>query len=318
MPNPSREPIYLSEIPNEEAGALVATGAPVIVFFNPVEYHGPHLPLDTDSLLSFGAISETYNRMRDEGTEWPLLIYSTLRVGCGAVPTRGTVHHRYREVRRMMLDTCRGLRTLGAKRVILMTFHGEPHHNLAIDDGVKLLRSWGIQAMAPMNVIMTESVEMKIADYDSVFATIPDERERTICRDTFSADFHAGFFETSLMLHWRPEAVGKAWKSVPPCPPLGSMPLLRRIAGFFRARGRENTAREIEFAEIGILWSKIRPVLGYTGRPALANAEAGRLFAERMTALISKAILGYFVKQIPPPEPIWKWIRVLSLGARIG
>ncbi len=310
-------PIYLCEIPNEETGPLLATGAPVVVFFNPVEYHGPHLPLDTDTILSFGAISETYDRMRAAGTDWPLLVYSTLRVGCGAVPTRGTIHHRYREVRRLMLDTCRGLRTLGAKRVILMTFHGEPHHNLAIDDGVKLLRSWGIQAMAPMNVVMNESVELKIAEYDSVFATIPDAAERKICADTFSADFHAGFFETSLMLHWRPESVAKNLKSVPPCPPLRSSPFFLGIARWFRARGREKTAREIEFAELGMQWSKIHPVVGYTGRPALANVEAGRLFADRMTALISRAMLGYFVKSVLPPEPIWKWIRVLSLGGRI-
>jgi creatinine amidohydrolase len=311
--------IYLLELPNEEARRLVATGAPVVAFFNPVEFHGPHLPLDTDTILSFGAIKESYDAFNSQqGTEWPLLVYSVLRVASGAVPTNGSVHHGHREARKMILETCRGIRDIGAKRAILQTFHGEPQHNFALEDGVKLLRSWGISAMAPMNVVMTESVELELATYDPIFNTIADENERKICREKFHEDFHAGFFETSLMLHWKPEAVSKNYRDIPPCPPLGATPFLLSLARFFRARGWLKTAREIEFAHAAVHWSKIRPVPGYTGRPALSNAEAGRLFAERMAFLIARAMRGYFMEAKMPPEPIMNWIRVLSLGGRIG
>ncbi len=310
--------IHLCEIPNAEARAYVATGAPVIAYFNPVEYHGPHLPLDTDTILSQGVIAETWEKLRAEGGDWPILVYSNLRIGCGAVPTNGTVHHRYADVKRMILDTCHGIRALGAKRAILATFHGEPHHNMAIDDGVNLLRSWGIASFAPMNVVMTESVELELETYAPIFATIDDEDLRKRCRDGFPADFHGGFFETSLMLHWRPEAVAANWTEVPPCPPIGTSPSFVAAARFFRARGKKKLAREIEFAHSGLEWSKLRPVTGYTGYPGLANRKAGRLFAERISDLVARAMRDYFIDSVPPPEPILKWVRKLSFDGRIG
>jgi creatinine amidohydrolase len=221
-------------------------------------------------------------------------------------------------VKRLVRDTCFGLRTLGAKRVVFATFHGEPLHNLAIDDGVKLLRSWNVAAMATMNLVLNESVEMNLDDYAEVFATIPDETERMRCRDGFPADFHAGFFETSLMLHWRPECVGKNWRDLPPCPPLGSSPAILAIARFFKNRGNGKLAREIEFAHFGLQWAKLRPVGGYTGRPAPSNPDAGRIFATRIAAIVARSMREYFFDGKLPPEPIHRWVRTLSLDGRIG
>jgi creatinine amidohydrolase len=312
------DPVLLSEIPNRTARARAAEGAPVVVFLNPVEYHGPHLPLDTDTILAEGALREAYSVLRGQGLDWPMLVYSKIRVGCGAVPTNGSIRHRYREMKRVVRDVCGGIRSLGAKRAILMTFHGEPHHNLAIEDGVRLLRSRGIAAMAPMNVVMTESVELSLETYDPIFSTIPDEGDRKSCRAEFSDDFHAGFLETSLMLRWRPEAVDPRWRGLPDCPSIGRSGAFPAAARLLRSAGLEKLSREVEFAHVGIQWGKLRPFPGYSGKPRLANSEAGRLFAERTGLLLARAIRGYFLESIPPPEPIFKWVRALSLGGRIG
>ena len=46
--------IRLYDLPNDAARRLLATGVPVYLPVNPVEYHGPHLSLHTDRLISRG------------------------------------------------------------------------------------------------------------------------------------------------------------------------------------------------------------------------------------------------------------------------
>ncbi|MBC7692383.1 MAG: creatininase family protein [Methylotenera sp.] len=310
------EPIFLSELPNREAQRLVQSGAPVVATFNPVEYHGPHLPLDTDTLLSISALKAVFERLRGR-SEWPFLIHSVVRAGCGAVPSHGTTQHNYRQVRKIVMNTCEGIRDLGAKRAILMTFHGEPLHNLAIEDGVKLLQSWGIKAFAPMNVVMNEALHYQPVNYKEAIDTIQDLTLREYYRDYLMADFHGGFFETSLMLHWNPKTVETDYAQVPPCPPVKNSAFLLQISRIFREFGWDHLARELDFANYGLTWYKISPTPGYTGNPGLANETAGRIFAERTTDLIVKAWLDYFEHGVANPRPVLRWVRPLTLQGRL-
>ena len=52
--------ISLLDIPHQEARRLVKSGAPVYLSVNPVEYHGPHLSLHNDRLISIGLIREVH------------------------------------------------------------------------------------------------------------------------------------------------------------------------------------------------------------------------------------------------------------------
>ena len=72
--------ISLFDVPHQEARRLVRSGAPVYVSVNPVEYHGPHLSLHNDRLISIGlarAVHEELGKRHD----WPFLLGADLEVG---------------------------------------------------------------------------------------------------------------------------------------------------------------------------------------------------------------------------------------------
>ena len=84
------------------------------------------------------------------------MLGADLEIGVEPCPGPGTRRTPYPIVRHLVLEACRALAELGATKVVLMTFHGAPLHNLAIEAGVELLRAGGVRAVAPFNGLLTE------------------------------------------------------------------------------------------------------------------------------------------------------------------
>jgi creatinine amidohydrolase len=131
------ETITLGSLPHRQARALVASGVPVTLCVNPVEYHGPHLSLHNDRVVSLGLARRLSERF--EGTELggPFVLAGDLEAGVDPACGPGSRHVPYRDARRLVVESCRALAELGAKRVVIMTFHGSPMHNNAVDAGSK-------------------------------------------------------------------------------------------------------------------------------------------------------------------------------------
>src|SRR6059036_3692253 len=107
--------VSLFDVPHTEARKLVQSGAPVYLTCNPVEYHGPHLSLHNDKLVSRGLIEDLHGRLNPE---WPLLLASDLEIGIEPCWGLGTRHTRYQVARELILEACRALAELGARRVV--------------------------------------------------------------------------------------------------------------------------------------------------------------------------------------------------------
>jgi len=309
--------ISLLDIPHQEARRRVKSGAPVYLTVNPVEYHGPHLSLHNDRLISIGLVREVHEALC-KAHDWPLLVGADLEVGVEPCPGPGTRRTAYPIVRHLVLEACRALVELGATRVILMTFHGAPLHNLAIEAGVSLLRTAGVRAVAPFNGLLNEMLFLEPAKFADAFAHVTDVAERTQMMGALANDFHAGFFETSMALHYAPESVAPDYTSLPPCPdvrPAGAMALAARMA---RALGRDRLSRELTFAAEGMGWNALRPFPGYTGRPHRATPQAGAVFAAEIVRRYVAGIEDVFAGRAESPPPIMRWVGTLSLGGRIG
>jgi len=221
-------------------------------------------------------------------------------------------------VRHLVLETCRALAELGATKVVIMTFHGAPLHNLAIHAGVQLLTAHGVRAVAPFNVVLQELLDVDPERYAAAFAHIEDRAEREQMMATLGYDFHAGFFETSMALHYAPESVAPDYRSLPPCAevrPDGKFALAARMA---RAMGKERLARELTFAAAGVGWNALRPFPGYTGRPHRATAQAGAVFVGQIQEQFVRVVEEVFAGKAESPPPIMQWVERLSLGGRIG
>jgi len=98
------ESISLFDRAHRDARALVGTGAPVYLGVNPVEYHGPHLSLHNDRLLTNGMIPLVHARL---APEHPILRVDDLEMGVGPVPGPGTPAVSFRTLRAAVLTAAR-------------------------------------------------------------------------------------------------------------------------------------------------------------------------------------------------------------------
>src|SRR5690606_8248048 len=129
-------PIHVLDLPHREARALLAsTDAPVFLAMNPVEFHGPHLSLHNDRLITAGLSRDLHRALARDRTDYPYLVVDDLELGVEPASGPGSRHARFADAVRIVVEACRALVELGARRAVLNTFHGGALHNLAIDAG---------------------------------------------------------------------------------------------------------------------------------------------------------------------------------------
>ncbi len=308
----------LFSLPHSAVAGQLQSGAPVFLAVNPVEYHGPHLALNNDTLITRGLIRDLHARLLEDHPEWPLLFGGDLRVGVEPTAGVGSQFTPYKVVSALTVEACRSLADLGAQRVVLMTFHGDPMHSKALHEGVKLLQDRGVQVLAPMNLILRAMLDLEPQEFAVAFEQIEDPVERQTTMEGLPYDFHAGYFETSLSLHYAPESVSPDYTALAPCPevvPFRSLSVASRLAA---AAGFASLSRELRYAAMGRGWQALRPFPGYTSRPHLANAEAGRLFAGFIVDRFVTCAEQVFAGKAQSPEPIMPWLASVSLGGRVG
>jgi len=309
-------PIALFDMPHKRARALLASGPPVFVTVDPVEYHGPHLSLHNDHIMSKAVVRALYAGLAERSADLPFVVADAIPVGVEPVQGPGTRAVPYRTMREIVSVACHALAELGARNVVLVTSHGAPLHSIAIQHAVRELTARGVRAVAPLNVVLHDLVEPpeKLVD-DAVLTVAAEEREAL--RVSLRRDFHAGFGETSLTLHWAPEAVDAVHLELPDVDLVVGDPTMLRAAHLAARLGRKVLARELEYASHGIAWAKMRPFPGYTGRPRLANPRAGAVLARFAEQRMLEATLAVLERGEPPAEPPMLWLERASLGGLI-
>ncbi len=311
--------VPLFDRPHREARRLVSSGFPVYVTVNPVEYHGPHLSLHNDRRLARGILEALHPRIEEALGEHPLVVGADLEVGVEPCAGPGTRHVSFRAVRALVLETCRTLAELGARRVVLATFHGSPAHNLALQAGVDWLERRGVRAIAPFHVVLDAMISFDDPEtYAPAVVHVQDPQERAGMLAGLARDFHAGFFETSLSLHLAPETVSPIYRDLPPCAEIRPAPGFARLARWAARVGRRRLAREFEMVAHAIGWTNLRPFPGYTGRPAHATASAGAFFTVKIIERYAEAMRRVFLEDAPGPRPILPWMTALTLAGRLA
>lgn len=308
--------IALFDLPQHEARRLLQRGVPVWLCVNPVEYHGPHLSLHNDRVLSLGLVDAVGARLQAL-RDWPIVLADHLELGVDPCAGPGSRPLPFTLVRDVVVESCRALRELGAERVVLVTFHGAPLHNVALEAGVKWLRAHGVAAIAPFHLLLQEMLALTdAAPYADAFVPVADEVARARVTEQLPLDFHAGFFETSLSLAWAPHTVSPIHRDLPPCPAYAPDAALARAAAGARRLGRESLARELAYGANAIGWSALRPFPGYTSEPAIANVESGRIFARHLVDRFTPVIDDVLHGRAAPPEPIMPWVEWMTARGR--
>ncbi len=315
--------IPLASLANDEAQTHFAHGAPVYVLVNPLEYHGPHLPRDTDAAIARGLAREVHASLADDHRGAPLILGDEIAMGVEPTPGEGTVACQHRDVTKAVIAACKSAASRGAQRIVLMTFHGHPLHNDALWAGVRWCRKNGIAAAAPLNVLLHEMLALSrdpaacAKRFAPLRDMLSDHAERDAVIGELPRDFHAGFFETSMMLRYEPTRVDAIYRELPPCGVVTSLPGLERAARLAKLCGRETLASELSYAAYGNGWHALDPFPGYTGRPALASVEASGFFAGEIMPLFVENVRAAFAGNRGGPRPILPWLRTVSFGGRL-
>lgn len=306
----------LLDLPAPHAAELAQSGAPVVLGINPVEYHGPHLSVQNDALMAVGLARLLIEAFNEDGQDWPWLFAGEIGTGLDPVKGPGSVLAPYAEVRRGVMAHCRRIADMGARRVVLTTFHGSPLHNLVIDQGARWLAKRGIKVFAPMNLLLRELMEVSADRVPGAVACVADPVDRALVAERLPYDIHAGFLETSLALLLAPDTV-VGHRDVEPCPLLEPVPGPLRGSRMAASLGMRQLSRELAFMARGLAWYGMRPFRGYSGAPHLASAEAGQALVDQLMPAMFAAAKACLLGDEPNPQPLLKWVGPATLWGRI-
>jgi hypothetical protein len=135
---------------------------------------------------------------------------------------------------------------------------------------------------------------------------------------TMPQDFHGGFFETSMALHYANGSVLPMHVRVPPCPAFAPQRLPLAASKVARRLGFATLANELALVADGLAWHALRPFPGYTGRPHRATAAAGAAFGRAMVKTYREVGREVLFGPARSPRPIMRWMPLATLGGRLG
>jgi creatinine amidohydrolase len=171
----------------QEVAGLDAERAVALVPVAALEQHGPHLPLDTDAFLVTSVVEAAADQAR---ADQPVLVTPTIFAGSSehhmAFP--GTLTLRPETLAAVVRDICLSLARHGFRRLLIVNGHGGNRAVLA-----DVVQSIGFET--PINVFALD------------YWTLAADAAAELRESPTGGMAHACEFETSLMLHLRPNAV---------------------------------------------------------------------------------------------------------------
>lgn len=287
------------------------------IFINPVEYHGPHLPLSTDFDISTGLLSLFKKKCEQSLStsfdlhfnEEPLFIHK----GCAPAHGPGSESISLTDLSAEIIRVCNDLisNKSPVDCVLFMTAHGAPAHAFAIEEAIQFLKQKNIIAYNPFNIILTKMRDYHPSLVQSFSHHIEDSEYRKYWEQYLPEDFHGGTIETALMLFFNPEKVKPIYKTLPnyKSPSFSifwKAPLFP--LSFYRIFDKGAFLREWKIATFTYHWEKNPDYAGYTGGPKHANAELGKALAETFIELYWEPFLNIIENKTQSPKPIFKWV----------
>jgi len=170
----------------------LASGAPVaaILPLGAVEAHGPHLPLETDVVISEGMATRAAAMLKEQGIRafvLPTLAYAPAGY---ASEFAGTISIGAAAAKAVLLDIARSLKAQGFACLAFANSHFDPANVAMLREAAAEIAALGLPVAFP------DFTRRALA------TTLTEEFQSGAC--------HAGQFETSLVLADRPDLVDAA------------------------------------------------------------------------------------------------------------
>ncbi len=241
-----------NELRSPEIGEAAREGAVVLIPTGATEQHGAHLPVDTD-IVSSTAVAM---RAAEQVDEFPVLVANAGHLGfspeCMEHP--GTISLRLETFVAMIADIVKSIYEHGFDKVMVVNGHG---------GNIPPLRAAAWQ-------LTTDGYPLAITTY---WELIVDEQKQYLQGPVHHIR-HACEFETSMMLHLRPEGVEMDLavdSTTPPWNPNLASDPLRNEGVFFPSVFR-------------------RAGPGLVGAPSFATAETGKKLFEAAATKLANVV----------------------------
>ena len=222
---------------------LVEQNALVLLPVGQTEEHGPWLPVGTDSIIAEEVADATADRLEGDP---PCVVMDPVVYGySGRVMSQwpGTIRLRMDTLMAVVRETTASLVEMGFRKIIIVSIHG--HHAGAV------------------RVVVRQLADECDVDVAAAFpAAMVAKTLQEVSKAGPGASSHAGEFETSLMLHLRPNLVDMS-----------------------AATDVDRLTIDTEFSSSEVFWStwrRQRTNTGAYGAPTQASAETGRVLFDAM------------------------------------
>ena len=177
---------FAEELTSPEFGAFVSARTVGVLPLAAIEPHGPHLPLSTDCDIARGHLHHLPDFV-GEDTDVLILPLQTIGYSAEHAPLSGVFSHTPEHLLQTWTDVIAPFRLAGGRRIILVSSHG------GNSETVGLLAT---RLRAEHTMLAVTAAWLRFGQPPDLFA---DEE--------LLYGIHGGAVETSLMLHYWPEAV---------------------------------------------------------------------------------------------------------------
>jgi creatinine amidohydrolase len=170
----------------------LASGKPVVAILpcGATEAHGPHLPLNTDVIISEGMASAALGGLAERGYAAAILPPLAYAPANYAEAFAGTITIGAATAKAMLVDIARSLKAQGFACLALANSHFDPANVSMLREAADEIRGLGLPVAFP------DFTRRKLAQ------TLTSEFQSGAC--------HAGQYETSLVMAARPDLVDDA------------------------------------------------------------------------------------------------------------
>lgn len=249
-----------------------------------IEEHGDHLPLGTDNYGVDGLLLAAASWLLEEDQRLNVLLMPTMDYGTDPIDSRrpelfaagGSVWVSAETLKALVTDVCEHMVRYGFTHIFPVSFHGGAGQIIALDEVCAEMRRRypGLVMYEPTGYLMAGAAK----DITPGLATLLGRPLTANEEVALHSSVHASMFETSMMLHLRPDLVDPSYKHL----------------------------RTIEWNQM----FRMDEWPGYVGAgPAHSNAEVGgavlRWRGVRAATLMRRAMNGEDLAQLPR-HPTWR------------
>lgn len=201
--------LKLEELSSAALADLDRENTVIFLPVSPIEGHGSHLPLGLDFLNAryFAEKAAAVTVENDKNVD--AVICPGIPLAAQIYPQPGSLKTGNAVVYRVIRDMGASLARWGFRYIFIVSGHGSPRDIVALESAARRVsRKFGIQMHNLSGALAVRFLKGEFIDRISALLPEPLSDEE---RELLKHDIHGGWWETSMMLHLRPDLVDPAY-----------------------------------------------------------------------------------------------------------